>query len=338
MRPSTACLAMTSIRLSELRFPASRVRVGRTRTLFIHLDNLLHFAKVDREGRVDGYVLAFLPDELVFLFLRQGELVSAGEITPAGRAILPIPSALARIRREAERGELMYCDAPFALVAWLYHSCAAPATPRPVESLHPESVFPQLQREAFTGIVELVSNGSVNYVRLDGGQFVDGYFSGKSDDVSTARHFEQLFARDAKGNPPEVAAAVFPDGEDIPRQATPELIQIYRELFWSVARAADQEVGQEAMQHARRLRDLVAKVHGSLTVVGTPLDREASDVVATDRELTAGLAEWAERLLEQVEIVAPGAAPDILRDATRQQRYLLQRAGFYERLPWTVNW
>jgi hypothetical protein len=331
-------LATTSIRLSDLQFPASRAHVERTRVLFIHLDNLLHFAKVDRDGRVDGYVVAFLPDELILLFLKKGELVSAGEVTPVGRAVMPIATALAKIRREAERGELMYCDAPFELVAWLYQSCAAPATPRPVDGRYPESLFPKLQQEKFSGVVELISNGSVNYVRLDDGQFVNGHFSGKNEDVPTARHFERLFARDVKGNPPEVAAAVFPVGDDIPTQATPELIQIYRELFWSIARVADREAGQEAMKHVHRLRDLVAKVHVSLKVIGVPLDREAGQVVATDRELTAALAEWTEQLIEQVEIVAPGAAADILREATKDQRYLLQRAGFFERLPWTINW
>ena len=29
---------------------------------------------------------------------------------------------------------------------------------------------------------------------------------------------------------------------------------------------------------------------------------------------------------------------DVLRDATREHRFVLQKAGFYERLPWTVNW
>ena len=82
----------------------------------------------------------------------------------------------------------------------------------------------------------------------------------------------------------------------------------------------------------------MGKVHAPLKVIGTPLDREAGGLVATDKELTAALAEWAEQLLTQVEIVAPGAAPDIVRDATKDQRYLLQRAGFYERLPWSVNW
>jgi hypothetical protein len=34
----------------------------------------------------------------------------------------------------------------------------------------------------------------------------------------------------------------------------------------------------------------------------------------------------------------PGTAPQVLRDATREHRYLLQSAGFYDRLPWPVAW
>jgi hypothetical protein len=84
--------------------------------------------------------------------------------------------------------------------------------------------------------------------------------------------------------------------------------------------------------------DLVGNVHEVLRSVGTPLDRDSPAVVATESELTAALAEWTNQLLDQIEIVAPGSAPDILRAATADERYLLQRAGFYERLPWTVTW
>jgi hypothetical protein len=92
------------------------------------------------------------------------------------------------------------------------------------------------------------------------------------------------------------------------------------------------------MKHAHRLRDLVANVHDVLHIIGTPLDRDTTTVVATEGDLTLALAEWTSQLLEHIEIVAPGSAPDILRQATADERYLLQRAGFYERLPWTVTW
>jgi hypothetical protein len=338
MRHSSARLVATSIRLAELNFPATRVHVDRTRVLFVHLDNLLHFAKADRDGRVDGYVAVSLPDELVLLFLRKGELVTAAAVTPLGRLVLPIPTALASIRQEAERGELVYADAPFEQLVWMYQSCVAPAVPRTVDPLKPESLFPELKREGFSGVVELITDGRVNYVRFERGQYAGGHFYGKDEETPVARHVEQMFARDAKGNPPDVAAAVFPHAEDLPRQAAPELIQIYRELFWSVATVADREASGDAMKHVNRLRDLVAKVHPSLEVVGLPLEREAPDIVATESELTLALAEWVSQLLEHLEIVAPGIAPEVLREATKDQRYLLQRAEFYERLPWTVRW
>jgi hypothetical protein len=34
----------------------------------------------------------------------------------------------------------------------------------------------------------------------------------------------------------------------------------------------------------------------------------------------------------------PGTAPKVLKDATREHRYVLQAAGFYSRLPWQVTW
>ena len=96
----------------------------------------------------------------------------------------------------------------------------------------------------------------------------------------------------------------------------PELIQTYRELFWAVAAAADREVSGEAMKHVHRLRDLVANVHPSVEAIGLPLDRDPRDIVATEAELTLGLAEWVSQLLEHLEIVAPGIAPGVLKEAT----------------------
>ncbi len=338
MRQSSARLVATSIRLAELKFPATRVHISATRVLFVHLDNLLHFAKVDRDGRVDGYVAASLPDELVLLFLRGGQLVTAAAVTPLGRLVLPIATALGNIRQEAERGELSYCDAPFEQLAWMYQSCAAPAAPRAVEAVKPESLFPELQREQYTGVVELIRDGQVNYLRFEKGQYAGGYFFGRADDTSVAQHVSRMFARDAKGNPPDVAAALFPHAEDLPHQAAPELIQTYREVFWSIATVADREVSGEAIKHVHRLRDLVTNVHPSMEAIGLPLDRDAKEIVATESELTLGLAEWASQLLEHLEIVAPGIAHTVLKEATADHRFLLQRAAFYDRLPWTVRW
>jgi hypothetical protein len=126
MRASSARLTNSPIRLAELSFPQVHRLIYRTRLAFIHLDNVLAFGKRDREGRVDGYLTTYLPEQCLLLFLRQGEAVSAAALRPGGRNVITITDALSRMRAEVERGELTYCTAPMEQLAWMYQSCAVP--------------------------------------------------------------------------------------------------------------------------------------------------------------------------------------------------------------------
>ena len=133
MRASTARLTNLPVRLADLAFPRATCMISRTRLAFIHLDNLLSWAKRDRDGRVDGFLAAYLPDECLLLFFRKGEAVSAASLHSAGREVVTITEALRRMRAEVERGEVAYCAAPMEQLAWMYQSCAAPAQPRFVD-------------------------------------------------------------------------------------------------------------------------------------------------------------------------------------------------------------
>src|SRR5947208_9237053 len=181
MRQSTALLPETQVRLAELHFPHNRVHVHRTRLAFIHLDNLLSFAKIDRDGRLDGYVAAYLPDEIVLLLMRRGEVITAISFTGGGRLVVPIAKALKDIRDEMERGELAYCDASMEQLAWMYTSCVAPPKRRVVDAAQPATLFPALRHELFTGVLELISSGRVSYFRFEDGVFLNGYYCGKSE-------------------------------------------------------------------------------------------------------------------------------------------------------------
>src|SRR5437870_10690142 len=85
MRASTARLTNSPVRLADLQFPQVNRLIHRTRLAFIHLENLLAYAKRDRDGRIDGYLAAHLPDECVLLFFRKGEAVNAATLHTAGR-------------------------------------------------------------------------------------------------------------------------------------------------------------------------------------------------------------------------------------------------------------
>src|ERR1700747_569282 len=111
MRASTARLMNSPVRLAELAFPQVNRLIHRTRLAFIHLDNLLAFAKRDRDGRVDGYITAYLPDECGRLSCRRGEALNAASLHTPGRQVITIAEALKRMRAEVERGELTYAAA-----------------------------------------------------------------------------------------------------------------------------------------------------------------------------------------------------------------------------------
>jgi hypothetical protein len=338
MRASTARLTNSPVRLAELAFPQTRRLIHRTRLAFIHLENVLSFAKRDRDGQVDGYLVAWLPDECLLLLLRSGEAANAISLHTTGRDIVPIAEALRRMESEVERGELAYCTAPLEQLACMYQSAAEPPQMKPVDARHPEALFPALAHEHATGVLELISNGRVSYVRFEGGHYVGGYFCNRPESVPVPKYVESLFRDDAQGHAPALSAALFPYRAELPPQAPAALIQTYRELFWRIAEGVEQEVPGEGKRRAQRVAAGLGATHRAIEQLSAARDAPLVDSVVQPDELAHALTDWARQLLEGVEVLMPGTAPKVLRDATREHRFVLQSAGFYDRLPWPVTW
>lgn len=338
MRASTARLMNSPVRLADLTFPQVSRLVHRTRLAFIHIDNLLAFAKRDRDGRVDGYITAHLPDECLLLFFRKGEAVNAASLHTTGRQVVTITEALKRMRSEVERGDLSYSAAPMEQLAWMYQSCAAPAEIRNVDPREPGAFFPAFAAERTTGILELISNGRVSYVRFDEGRFAGGYFCDKSDALTVPTFLEAQFAADGAGQPPALTATLFPRVSELPQQAPNALINTYRELYWRIVDEVDKEFPGEARRRALKVSTGIREAHKAITILAAPRGVETPDAVVQPEELSNALSDWSLQLLEGVEVMMPGTAPKILREATREHRYVLQSAGFYGRLPWQVSW
>src|SRR4029077_20545826 len=246
MRTSTTRLMNSRAHPRELAFPQVNRLIHRTRLAFIHLDNLLAFAKRDRDGRVDGYITAYLPDECVLLFFRKGEAVNSASLHTAGRQFITITEALKRMRAEVERGELTYAAAPMEQMAWMYQACAAPVEMRVVDPAQPGAFFAAFARDKVSGILELMSNGRVSYVRFDAGRYHSGYFCDKPDVMAIPKFLEAQFHAGADGQPPVLTAATFPYVAELPQQAPNALINTYRELYWRIVDEVDKEFPGEA--------------------------------------------------------------------------------------------
>lgn len=338
MRASTARLTNSPVRLADLCFPQVNRLIHRTRLAFIHLDNLLTFAKRDRDGRVDGYLSAYLPDECLLLFFKKGEPAAAASLHTTGRQVVTITEALRRMRAEVERGEVAYCAAPLEQLAWMYQSCGGPVRPLPVDLQEPAALFPVLQHEQTSGILELISNGRVSYLRFDVGCLMGGYFCDKPEQMPVPKYVESLYQPGADGTPPALAAGVFPGVAELPAQAPNALINTYRELYWRIVDAVETEFPGEARRRAQKVCAGLTETHKALALLSVPRSADTPDAVVRPEELVHALTDWTLQLLEGVEVMMPGTAPKILKEATKEHRYVLQAAGYYGRLPWRVTW
>src|SRR5436309_2313461 len=149
-----------------LRYPHERVLLPRTRLAYINLRNLLTDAKRDRQARVFGYVVVWLPQEVVILYLQEGELVNATCFDGTEFCRMAIAEAVAKIPLEPEYGEICFHEAEDEQLACMYHSQVA--VPEEwdgeVQAANPKVLFPYLMARSFDGILEIALDWSINYL------------------------------------------------------------------------------------------------------------------------------------------------------------------------------
>jgi hypothetical protein len=338
MRPSTAVLTDTAIRLWDLMFPRGRVLLARTRAAYVALDSLIAFSKTDRDGKVHAYLAAYLPDELVLLFFLGGDLVNATVLTPAGRATLGFGEALRRIQAESARGEIAFHEASPDLLAAMYASCAQPALPVQLDARTPEAVFKTLFERRWSGLLELISNGRVNYLTVKDGHFASGHFAGRRPDEPPMSFVARLFTSVPPEPLPTVVAKLYDPPPPLPLQASPAMLSMFRRYVWDLTDLIEREAPGEGAKRAERVRQRLLPAHPVLSSVGGPRDAAAVDPVVEPLALAEGVATWTRELLSEIEVLAPQSAPRLVRLSGHEHRFALNAVGFFEKLPWRVQW
>jgi hypothetical protein len=318
---------------ASLQFPCSRVLLPRTRLAYIHLRNLLSDAKRDRSARISGYVAISLPEELVTLYLLRGEVANATVADSRGSERIAIASALEKIPTEPEYGEICFSEAEEELLACMFEAQSTLAEPWPDEMAvrDPSALFPYLMSITFDGVLEIIANDHVNYLVFANGTVSRAYLSGGQQGTLVER-VSKLFAREGRTDL-RIARRNMPG--KLPVQASPALVQAYRELSGNlVQRLLDlgRETAPAIAEHARQ--NLVA-AHPSLegfSFAGGPVTEPLVDGAA----LTSGIAAWIRELMwaaSDHESVAPDV---LLRELTWDRRHLFQSAGLFNQVPWKV--
>ena len=338
MRASQAVLADSGVRLWDLVFPRSQALLARTRVPYVSLDGLIAFSKRDRDGRVDAYLAAYLPDEVVLIYFLGGEVVNATMLTPQGRAPIAIAQALAHIEEEAERAEVAFHQAPREQLAAMYAACSqAPLEPA-LDVSSAAAVFMGITERKWSGSLELISNGRVSYVQVKDGHFTAGYFSDKRNDEQPAPYLARLFTSVPPEPLPKVVAAFYPGLQELPHQAPPAMLAMARAVVWNLTDLAEKELPGQGAGRAEKVRVRLMGKHRVLEALGGPRGTEGPDPVVEPSALADALGEWTKELGGELEIVNPGCAARLVRDAMREHRFALNAMGFFERLPWRIQW
>ena len=320
--------------VAGLRYPHSRVLLPRTRLAYIHLRNLLNDAKRDRSARVSGYVAVWLPEEFVVLFVQRGEVVNATVLDKAGWRADPIAAALERIPPEPEYGEICFHEAEDQQLSAMFLAQTTGPDPWPGELkiTDPTALFPFLMSTMFDGLVEVVCDGSVNYLAFHAGAVEKAYLSTK-DAGTVVDRVAKLFAPATPLEPGKVRR--WPQIMPLPVQAPQALVQAYRELSHALVNRLVTDGRSAAPAIAEQARQNLIKAHPELdcfSVGKTP----ARDPIADTERITAAVAKWLSEVIWAAadHERAPPAA--LLKELTWERRHMFQSAGFYDRMPWKV--
>lgn len=218
----------------------------RTRLAYVHLRNLLTDAKRDRSARLSGYVAVWLPEEFVVLYLQRGEVVNATIMNAKGWRAVAISSALERIPSEPEYGEICFHEAEDDQLKSMFVAQTEAPDPWPTELnvADPAALFPFLMSIMFDGMLEIVSENTVNYLLFRAGA-VDRAFLSVPATGSIVERVATLFAPGSS-----VAEGKFrrwSSVDPLPVQAPPALVQAYRELSNALVQrlvAGGREIGR----------------------------------------------------------------------------------------------
>jgi hypothetical protein len=315
------------------RYPCARVLLPRTRLAYVHLRNLLTDAKRDRAARVSGYVAVWLPEELLILYLLQGELVNATVRDAKGSQAIALARAVDKVPAEPEYGEICFHEAdPEQLACMFATQTAAPSRwPSAFAATDASVLFPYLASMTFDGMLEIIADDTVNYLTFRNGS-VARAFLGANHHGTLVDRVAKLFAREGRVGELQIARWEPPGA--LPVQAPPALVQAYREVAVGLVQRLV-EHGSEAApaigEHARQNLSGAHPVLESLPLSG----RASKDSVADAATLTAGVAAWIAEVLWTA--MDHDAAPaEILKEVTWDRRHIFQSAGLYDQLPWKV--
>jgi hypothetical protein len=318
------------------RFPHSRTLLPRTRLAYVHLRNLLTDAKRDRGARIAGYVAIWLPEEMITLYMCEGELINATMCDARGSRAVSISRALEKVPPEPEYGEIAFCAAEPEQLDCMYLSQTTAPVPWPERLAvnDPVTLFPYLGATTFDGMLEIICGDSVSYVIFVNGMVSRSYLAG--DPIESAHQGNdevgRIFAHARAG---ELRVRRWNEIPEVGVQAPPALVQAYKDLASGLVGTLVSQGRASAPAIAEHARQALLDTYPVLDGLALS-DRPVKEIVADSHTLTSGMAAWLREVMWTAVDHDSIPPEQLLKDLTWERRHMFQSAGLYEQIPWKV--
>lgn len=321
-------------------FPHDVTYLSTTRLGFINLPGLLSHGKRDRTARVPGFVAIQLGERCFLVFLREGEPFHAARVEPTSRGPEAISAVLRRVSQESERGEggqIAYYGASEAqLRAMLATLLNEPVALEGIDDpRQPDQLFPALRERRFSGVLELSDGGQLHYLCFEEGRYQSAFLATPGSEAPAKEVVRSLFeaGRDT------LRLGLYPPFEELPVQAVPGLVDLYRRVIGGVMHELSGIVGAETSTSLLRAAQSSCAARRPIisTFVLSDEGRVHGDPVAAPGELTSAVAEWLTEVLVRASEQAAIDPEAMLMRITRDARFVLEEQGFFAHLPWTVG-
>lgn len=319
------------------RFPFSRTLLPRTRLAYVHLRNLLTDAKRDRGARIAGYVAIWLPEEMITLYMIEGELINATISDAKGSRAVSISRALEKVPPEPEYGEICFSAADAEQLDCMYLSQTRPpvAWPDKLAITDPVTLFPYLGATTFDGMLEVITGDAVNYVVFVNGMVSRSYLAGNAVGSAFESNDEvgRLFAY---ARPGELKVRRWGEIPEVAVQAPPALVQAYKDLAAGLVGTLVKGGRASAPAIAEHARQALLETYPVLDLFPMNGRPGNSEIVADSGTLTSGVAAWVREVMWTAVDHDSTAPEELLRELTWERRHMFQSAGLYEQIPWKV--
>lgn len=311
-----------------MSFPKGNFLLKDAAIQFVNFDNILNQSKKAREGHLTGYIEIKYPDSLEYLFLRDGNAVTAAGKKDDKFEEYPLEEVIGKAKKAHQGIVNIYQieEDLLSIIISLFKEKPLFANLM-IENINLDSLFKKLKELNFRGFLALNKKGKYSFVKFRKGK-PDLIYPIKKNKRKVNLEILIALLKNEKG----MLLSAYKERK-LKEQANPALIGLYIKFFNSLIKSFTDVVGHSfirktlipAYENASMSKEILKNFR-----VADDLSISYKPFIGTDEEITIAFAIWIDQFTDGVFVVLGRKTDGIIYNSIKDYRFALKSAGFFE--------